>query len=64
MNLKVTFTYIVTEDDWDVSHLLQDCNGHTTSEAKDILKNAFLEDASYVIKNAEIILIKEDRQSL
>lgn len=64
MNLKVTFTYIVTEDDWDVSHLLQDCKGHTTSEAKDILKNAFMEDSAYVIKNSEIILIKEDTRSL
>ncbi len=31
MNLKVTLTYILTEDDWDVSQLLQDCDSYNIS---------------------------------
>jgi hypothetical protein len=65
MNLKVTFTYIATEDDWSVSELLQNCGtGFNSDEAKDILKNAFLEDAQYIIENSQIALVKEDTTSL
>ena len=64
MNLKVTITFIATEDDWNISDLLQDCNGDIhTDEAIDIIKTALLDDAKYVIQNASIS-IKQDHDSL
>ncbi len=64
MNLKVTLTYILTEDDWDVSQLLQDCDSYNSGEAIEIIKTALLDDSAYVIKNADIISVKEDKTSL
>ena len=63
MNLKVTITFIATEDDWSVSELIKDCSGFNTEEAQDIIKNALLEDPAYVIQNSTIS-VKEDFSSI
>lgn len=64
MNLKVTLSFIATEDDWDISSLLENCEkGIHSDEAIDIIKKALLEDARYVIQLSSISL-KHDQDSL
>lgn len=63
MNLKVTFTFIATDDDWNLSELLEGCNGINTESAKEIIKNALMEDPAYVL-NLSSISVKEDLESV
>lgn len=64
MNLKVTFSFIATEEDWDIASLLENCEGGIHSdEAIEIIRTALMEDATYVIKHASISL-KQDQSSL
>jgi len=63
MNLKVTLTFTATEDDWDISSLLENCSGINTEEAREIILNALKTDAQYVVNNCTIS-IKEDMTSL
>lgn len=63
MNLKITFTFVATDDDWGISELLEGCSGINTEEAREIIKKALLEDPSYVIELATLS-IKEDLSSI
>jgi hypothetical protein len=62
MNLKVTITFIATEEDWDISSIL---DGRKLSDrgVEDDIKRALMDDPDYIIKNSDII-IKEDKDSL
>lgn len=62
MNLKVVITFIATEEDWDISSIL-DGRKHTDGAAIEDIKLALLEDPDYVLRNSEIF-IKEDKDSL
>jgi len=62
MNLKVTLTFIATEEDWDISAIL-DGRKHTDVGVEDDVKMALLEDPMYVLKNSEIS-IKEDKKTI
>lgn len=62
MNLKVTITFIATEEDWDISSILDGRKITERGVAEDI-KTALMEDPSYVLTNSDII-IKEDKDSL
>lgn len=63
MNLKVTFTFIATDDDWSLSELLEGCNGINTEAAREIIKTALMEDPTYVL-NLSTISVKEDLESV
>jgi hypothetical protein len=63
MNIKVTLTFIATEEDWCISDLLDEVGSLQTEEAQEIIRKALLEDPSYVIELAEIA-IKEDFKSI
>lgn len=62
MNLKVTITFIATEEDWDISSIL---DGRRPSEhgVIDDIKSALLEDPAYILQISDIA-IKEDKESL
>jgi hypothetical protein len=62
MNLKVTITFIATEEDWDISSIL---DGRKLSDrgVEDDIKQALMDDTDYILKNSDII-IKEDKDSL
>jgi len=62
MNLKVTITFIATDEDWDISTIL-DGRKYTDVGVDDDIREALLEDPAYVLKNSEI-LIKEDKKSI
>jgi hypothetical protein len=64
MNLKVTLTFIASEEDWSIITLLEDhIKNLSSEEAKEIVRETLLEDATYVIKNADIS-IKQDHNSI
>jgi hypothetical protein len=63
MNIKVTLTFIATEEDWSLSDLLDEVGSLNTEEAKEIIRKALLEDPSYVVELADISA-KEDFKSI
>jgi hypothetical protein len=63
MNIKVTLTFIATEEDWSLSDLLDGVGSLNTEEAKEIIRKALLEDPSYVVELADISA-KEDFKSI
>lgn len=64
MNLKVTLTFIASEEDWSIITLLEEhIKNLSSEEAKEIVRETLLEDATYVIKNADIS-IKQDHNSI
>lgn len=62
MNLKVTITFVATEEDWDISSILNGRKPTDIGVAEDI-KAALMQDGNYVITLSDII-IKEDKDSL
>ena len=63
MNIKVTLTFIATEEDWCISDLLDGIGSLNTEEAQEIIRKALLEDPLYVIQLADISA-KEDFKSI
>lgn len=63
MNLKVTISFIATEEDWDVSTII-DGRKLIDRGVIDDIKSALMEDPIYVLKNSDIIDIKLDKESL
>ena len=63
MNIKVTLTFIATEEDWSLSDLLDGVGSLNTEEAKEIIRKALLEDPSYVVELSDISA-KEDFKSI
>jgi hypothetical protein len=64
MNIKVTITYIVTEDEWEeLTDALNECSGINSDEAQELVKNALLEDPLYVLRNSTYS-IKQDFNSI
>lgn len=62
MNLKVTLTFIATEEDWDISSILDGRKLSDRNVFEDI-KKTLSEDVDYIFKNSDID-IKEDKDSL
>jgi hypothetical protein len=64
MNFKVTITFIATEEDWSIATLLEDhIKNLSSEEAKEIVREALLEDPQYVLINSDIT-IKPDHNSI
>jgi hypothetical protein len=63
MNLKVTITFIVTEEDWGLSESINECSGINSEEAQSLVRSALMEDPLYVIKNSSLS-IKQDFESI
>jgi hypothetical protein len=64
MNLKVTITFIATEEDWSIVTLLEDhLKDLSSDEAKKIVRDTLLEDPQYVLINSDIS-IKSDYESI
>jgi hypothetical protein len=62
MNLKITIIFTATEEDWNITDLVDERKLSDDSVQNDIIA-ALMEDPAWVLKNSTFI-IKEDKNSL